>query len=55
MADPIAEPICTIGPSRPAAPPNPMVSDEAITLTVTTRLRILPPRVASAVITSGTP
>ena len=55
IADPIAEPICTIGPSRPAAPPKPMVSDEAITLTATTRLRMLPPRVASAVITSGTP
>ena len=55
MVEPIAEPICTIGPSRPADPPNPIVSDEAITLTVTTRLRMCPPRVANAVMTSGTP
>ena len=53
--EPIADPICTIGPSRPAAPPNPIVSDDAITFTVTTRFRIRPPLVASAVMTSGTP
>ena len=53
--EPMAEPICTSGPTRPAAPPNPMVSDAATTLTATIRLRTCPPRVASAVITSGTP
>ena len=51
----MADPICTIGPSRPAVPPKPIVSDEEITLTVANRLRIFPPRLASAIITSGTP
>ena len=55
MVEPIAAPIWTIGPSRPAVPPKPMVIDEAMTFTPTTRVRILPPRVAKAVITSGTP
>lgn len=54
-AEPMADPICTIGPSRPAVPPKPIVSDEVMTLTVATRLRIFPPRLARAVITSGTP
>ena len=53
--EPMADPICTIGPSRPAAPPNPIVSDEAMTFIVTTRFRMCPPRVIRAVITSGTP
>ena len=53
--DPMADPICTIGPSRPAVPPNPIVSEDAMTFTLTTRLRMWPPRVASAVMTSGTP
>ena len=44
MVEPIAAPIWTIGPSRPAVPPKPMVIDEAMTFTPTTRGRILPPR-----------
>ena len=50
-----AEPICTIGPSRPTEPPDPMVSAEASALTTLTCQRIRPPLSATAIITSGTP
>ena len=40
--EPSAEPTWTIGPSRPAEPPAPMVSDEASTLTAATRGRMRP-------------
>ena len=33
IVDPIADPICTIGPSRPADPPEPIVNADAIALT----------------------
>ncbi len=54
-AEPSAEPICTIGPSRPTEPPEPMHSAEASDFTTATRGRIRPPRSATANITSGTP
>ena len=50
-----AEPICTIGPSRPTDPPTPMQMAEATDLTAATCGRILPPSSATAIITSGTP
>jgi hypothetical protein len=53
--EPIALPICTIGPSRPAAPPNPIVVADARALIRMTRGRMTPPRSATAAITSGTP
>jgi hypothetical protein len=53
--EPSAEPICTIGPSRPTEPPEPMQSADASDLTTATCGRILPPRSATASITSGTP
>ena len=53
--DPSAEPICTIGPSRPTDPPPPMHSAEASALTTATCGAIRPPRRATAYITSGTP
>ena len=49
-----AEPICTIGPSRPTEPPVPMHTAEAIALTTLTCGRIRPPPSATAIITSGT-
>jgi hypothetical protein len=54
-AEPSAEPICTIGPSRPTDPPPPMHSAEASALTAATCGAIRPPRRATAYITSGTP
>ena len=53
--DASAEPICTIGPSRPTDPPVPMHSADATALTTLTWGRIRPPRSATAAITSGTP
>ena len=50
-----AEPICTIGPSRPTDPPAPMQMAEATDLTAATCGRIRPPFSATAIITSGTP
>ncbi len=50
-----AEPICTIGPSRPTDPPVPMHTAEATALTTLTCGRIRPPFSATAIITSGTP
>ena len=50
-----AEPICTIGPSRPTEPPVPMQIAEASALTTVTCGRIRPPFSATASITSGTP
>ena len=55
MLEPRAEPIWTMGPSRPTEPPVPMEIAEARALTATTRRRITPPRRATAAITSGTP
>lgn len=53
--EPSAEPTCTIGPSRPTDPPEPMHSADASALTTATCGRIRPPRSATAAITSGTP
>ena len=53
--DPTAEPICTIGPSRPTEPPPPMHSAEASDLTNATFGAIRPPRIDTAYMTSGTP
>ena len=50
-----AEPIWTIGPSRPTDPPVPMHSAEETALTALTWGRIRPPFSATAAITSGTP
>ncbi len=50
-----AEPIWTIGPSRPTDPPAPMHSADATALTALTWGRIRPPLSATAIITSGTP
>ena len=50
-----AEPICTIGPSRPTEPPVPMQIADASALTTLTCGRIRPPLSATAIITSGTP
>ncbi|MCZ7617742.1 MAG: hypothetical protein M5U32_05335 [Myxococcota bacterium] len=55
IAEPIAEPICTIGPSRPAEPPEPIVIADASVVIATTRGRITPPRRAIASMTAGTP
>ena len=53
--EPSAEPIWTIGPSRPTEPPPPMQSADASDFTTATCGRILPPLSATASITSGTP
>ena len=53
--EPMAEPIWTIGPSRPTDPPDAMHTPEATSLAMTTRGRIRPPRSATASMTSGTP
>ena len=50
-----AEPICTIGPSRPTDPPTPMQMADATALSALTWGRIRPPFSATASITSGTP
>ena len=50
-----AEPICTIGPSRPTDPPLPIVIADANALTIVTGGRIRPPFSATASMTSGTP
>ena len=55
MPEASAEPIWTIGPSRPTEPPEPMHSAEARALTKATCGRIRPPLSATAIITSGTP
>lgn len=47
--------IWTMGPSRPADPPLPMVTADAMVLAMATRPRILPPSSATAFITSGMP
>ena len=54
-AEPMAEPICTMGPSRPTEPPTAMDMAEARDLISTTRLRMRPPWMVTASITSGTP
>lgn len=53
--DPSAEPIWTMGPSRPTDPPPPMHSAEASDFTSATWGAIRPPRRATANMTSGTP
>ena len=53
--DPRAEPIWTMGPSRPTEPPPPMHSAEASALTAATWGAMRPPRRATAYMTSGTP
>ncbi len=42
VTEPIADPICTIGPSRPTDPPDPMHSAEASALTIGTCGRMRP-------------
>lgn len=53
--DPRAEPICTIGPSRPTDPPPPMHRAEASAFTAATLDGIRPCCRATAYMTSGTP
>ncbi len=53
--EPRAEPICTIGPSRPTEPPEPMQRADASDLTMGTCGRMRPPSRLTAYITSGTP
>ncbi len=53
--EPSAEPIWTIGPSRPTEPPEPIVIAEARDLITATLPAIFPPRWEIASITSGTP
>jgi hypothetical protein len=53
--EPRAEPICTIGPSRPTDPPPPMHNAEARAFTTATCGRMRPPLRATASMTSGTP
>ena len=53
--EPSAAPTWTIGPSRPAEPPDPMVSAEATSFTTATRPGIAPPLRRTASITSGIP
>ena len=55
VSEPSAEPICTIGPSRPTDPPDPMQSAEANDFTTPTAGSMRPPRCATATMTSGTP
>ena len=55
MVEPSDAPTCTIGPSRPAAPPEPMVRAEARILTMATRPGMRPPLRRTASITSGIP
>ena len=55
ITEPIAEPIWTMGPSRPQLPPNPIEVADAIDLIAMIRGRITPPRRATDSITSGTP
>ena len=43
-AEPMAEPICTMGPSRPTVAPEPMESAEAMVFTTATRGRSFPSR-----------
>ena len=52
MLEPKAEPIWTMGPSRPTEPPEAMLMAEANILARTTRGRMRPPRKATASITS---
>ncbi len=52
---PSADPIWTIGPSRPTDPPQPMQIAEAADLIAATRGRMRPPFSDTASITSGTP
>ncbi len=53
--EPRADPICTIGPSRPTEPPEPIHSAEASDFTIGTWARMRPPARWTASITSGTP
>ena len=55
IVEPMAEPIYTIGPSRPTEPPEPMQMPDANSLAIITRGLIRPPRRATASMTSGTP
>ena len=53
--DPMTEQICTVGPTRPADPPAPIVMEEVSEHTANTRLRIFPPFKTTASITRSTP
>ena len=53
--DPAAEPICTIGPSRPTEPPEPILIAEANIFAITTLGLITPPLILIDSITSDTP
>ena len=53
--EPMADPIWTMGPSRPTDPPVPMVIADPTAFTSMTMGRMRPPLTAMAVMTSGTP
>jgi len=55
MVDPMADPICTMGPSLPTEPPVPMQMAEAKDFITTSRFLMSPLLRATASITSGTP
>ena len=55
LVDPRAEPIWTMGPSRPTDPPEPMHNAEARDLMTATCGRMRPPCSLTAYMTSGTP
>ena len=55
IEEPSADPICTMGPSRPTEPPVPMQSADASDLTTATLAGMRPRLRATANITSGTP
>ena len=54
-AEPTADPICTVGPSRPAEPPEPMVKADVVEQVIRVRLRIFPAFNATACMTRWTP
>jgi hypothetical protein len=55
MLEPRAEPMWTMGPSRPEEPPIPMVTADASALMTITRNLSRPPCRVTASMTSGTP
>ena len=55
IVDPSDAPTCTIGPSRPAEPPDPIVSAEDTIFTIATRPGMRPPLRRTASMTSGMP
>ena len=53
--EPITEQICTVGPTRPADPPDPIVMEEVRAQTANVRLRIFPFFRTTASMTRSTP